>query len=92
MITIKLCSNYQQIELSGDNFEDLTANLESYIKVVNYLGASVVNTTAQNNKPSRPNVEMATHRQIDVLIKMGVPEYKAKAMTKKEAWSYINED
>lgn len=92
MISIKLCSNYQQIEITGETYEEVTNNLGDYVKLINNLGTTVINT-AQNKGQAQPKqIEYATPKQVDVLIKMGVPEYEAKAMSKKAAWEFINGD
>lgn len=43
-------------------------------------------------KKKNEDEEMATEGQISFLKKLGVSESKAKKMTKKEAWQYIQDN
>lgn len=92
MVSIKLCSNYQQIEITGETYEEVTNNLGEYVRLINNLGSTVINTTQNKGQTPPKQIEYATPRQVEVLVKMGIPEYEAKAMSKKAAWEFINGD
>lgn len=92
MVSIKLCSNFQQIEITGETYEEVTKDLGEYVRLINNLGSTVINTTQNKGQTPSKQIEYATPRQVEVLVKMGVPEYEAKAMSKKAAWEFINGD
>ena len=89
-VRIQLASNFQVVELTYDSWEDVNDNeVTEATALVNLLGNEVINEI--KTKKSEP-VEMATEGQIKFLEKLGVKEEKAKKMTKKEAWHYINDN
>lgn len=95
-VRIQLASNFQVIELTYDNWASLNEEeLKNATNLVNELGISVKNDI-KTNKPQEnkkeEKEEMATEGQIKFLEKLGVKEEKAKKMTKKEAWHYINDN
>lgn len=92
MVNIKLCSNFQQIEITGETYEEVTKDLGEYVRLINNLGSTVINTTQNKGQTQPKQIEYATPRQVEVLVKMGVPEYEAKSMSKKAAWEFINGD
>ena len=89
-VRIQLASNFQVVELTYDSWGDVNDNeVTEATALVNLLGNEVVNEI--KTKKSEP-VEMATEGQIKFLEKLGVKEEKAKKMTKKEAWHYIQDN
>lgn len=90
-VRIQLASNFQVIELTYDNWASVDEDeLKDATNLVNELGISVKNDI--KTKETKKEEEMATEGQIKFLEKLGVKEEKAKMMTKKEAWHYINEN
>lgn len=89
-VRIQLASNFQVVELTYDSWEDVNDNeVTEATALVNLLGNEVINEIKTKKSES---VEMATEGQIKFLEKLGVKEEKAKKMTKKEAWHYINDN
>ena len=91
-VRIQLASNFQVVELTYDSWKDVDDNeVEEATALVNLLGNEVVNEI-KTKKPDEKKEEMATEGQIKFLEKLGVKEEKAKKMTKKEAWQYIQDN
>ena len=89
-VRIQLASNFQVVELTYDSWEDVNDNeVTEATALVNLLGNEVINEIKTKKSES---VEMATEGQIKFLEKLGVKEEKAKKMTKKEAWHYIQDN
>ena len=89
-VRIQLASNFQVVELTYDSWEDVNDyEVTEATALVNQLGNEVINEIKTKKSES---VEMATEGQIKFLEKLGVKEEKAKKMTKKEAWHYINDN
>ena len=85
-VRIQLASNFQVIELTYENWESVdTDELKDATNLVNELGSKVKNEVKTKTQDSKKE-EMATEGQIKFLVKLGIPEEVAKAMTKKEAW------
>ena len=93
-VRIQLASNFQVVELTYDSWKDVDyQEVADATTMVNRLGSEVVNeikTNKHNNE--KKDEEMATEGQISFLKKLGVSESKAKSMTKKEAWKYIQDN
>lgn len=90
-VRIQLSSNFQVIELTYDNWAAIDPNeILDAQQLVNEFGQNVKNDI-KTNKPAEKE-EMATEGQIKFLEKLGVKEEKAKKMTKKEAWQYIQDN
>lgn len=90
-IRIQLASNFQVVELTYDSWKDVDyQEVADATTMVNRLGSEVVNEIKTNKKTN--DEEMATEGQISFLKKLGVSESKAKKMTKKEAWQYIQDN
>lgn len=95
-VRIQLASNFQVVELTYDCWEEVDQlEVNEATDLVNFLGKQVQNDI-KTNKPQKSEVEdkkeeMATEGQISFLKKLGVSESRAKEMTKKEAWTYIQE-
>lgn len=100
-VRIQLASNFQVIELTYNSWGDVnTDELTDAINLANELGSKVKNDIKTNkpveNKPGKKtgkkaedNVEMASESQIEWLVNLGLTRKEAKAMTKGEAWQYI---
>lgn len=89
-VRIQLASNFQVVELTYDSWKDVNDNeVTEATALVNLLGNEVINEIKTKKSET---VEMATEGQIKFLEKLGVKEEKAKKMTKKEAWHYINDN
>lgn len=92
-VRIQLASNFQVVELTYDDWSEVDyEEVEEATEMVNRLGSEVVNEIKTNKTKENKNEEMATEGQIKFLKSLGVSEDKAKKMTKKEAWSYLNEN
>ena len=92
-IRIQLASNFQVVELTYDNWSDVNyQEVADATTMVNRLGSEVVNEIKTKNTSKKEDEEMATEGQISFLKKLGVSESKAKKMTKKEAWQYIQDN
>lgn len=90
-VRIQLASNFQVVELTYDSWSEVDeVEVKQATEMVNELGQSVVNEI-KSKKPEANKVveEMATPGQIKFLKSLGVSESEAKAMTKKEAWKYL---
>ena len=91
-VRIQLASNFQVVELTYDNWNDVNpGEVAKATALVNQLGTEVINEIKTNKKEEKKE-EMATEGQIKFLEKLGVKEEKAKKMTKKEAWQYIQDN
>ena len=97
-VRIQLASNFQVIELTYDTWSDVNNDeLTDAINLANELGSKVKNDN-KTNKPVENKTEnkgeddtkMATESQIEWLVSLGLTRKEAKAMTKTEAWQYIN--
>lgn len=89
-IRIQLASNFQVIELTYDCWDDLDdIELEEATNLVNKLGKEVTNDIKKPQESKKE--ELATPGQIKYLIGLGITEKEAKKMTKKEAWTTIQE-
>ena len=92
-VRIQLASNFQVVELTYESWDAVVpSEVEEATQMVNTLGKEVVNEIKTNKTKENKNEEMATEGQIKFLKGLGVSEDKAKKMTKKEAWSYLNEN
>lgn len=93
-VRIQLASNFQVVELTYDSWKDVNSGeVEQATAMVNMLGKQVINDV--KTKPAEKKEEkeeMATEGQIKYLEKLGIKENKAKKMTKKEAWQYIQDN
>ena len=91
-VRIQLASNFQVVELTYDSWKDVNPDeVAMATEMVNSLGSKVVNEI-KTKKSDEKKEEMATEGQIKFLEKLGVKEEKAKKMTKKEAWQYIQDN
>ena len=92
-VRIQLASNFQVVELTYDSWSDVDeAEVTQATDLVNELGQTVVNDIKTNKTESKKPEEMATPGQIKYLVSLGVKESDAKAMTKKEAWAYLQKN
>lgn len=92
-VRIQLASNFQVVELTYDSWEEVNGfEVEEATEMVNKLGKEVINEIKTKENKKEEKEEMATEGQIKFLEKLGVKEEKAKKMTKKEAWHYINDN
>ena len=88
-VRIQLASNFQVIELTYDSWEQVNeVELEQATNMVNSLGQTVINDI-KTKTPVKEKQEMSTPGQIKYLVSLGVEEEEAQAMTKKEAWQYL---
>lgn len=88
-IRIQLSSNYQVVELKCQDWAELADNIDEAIDLVNKLGEEVnTNTSA---KPAE-DVPMASEKQIAFACKLGLSESKAKKMTAKQIWQWIQDN
>lgn len=103
-VRIQLASNFQVIELTYNSWGDVnTDELADAINLANELGSKVKNDikTAKpvekksGKKPGKKpenTSEMASESQIEWLVNLGLTRKEAKAMTKSEAWQYIQDN
>lgn len=103
-VRIQLASNFQVVELTYDKWSDVDSNeVQQATEMVNDLGQKVVNDIKTNKpvekkpekkagKKAEDKGEMATEGQIKFLIGLGLTDKEAKAMTKGEAWQYIQDN
>ena len=103
-VRIQLASNFQVIELTYDNWASIDPNeiIEAQ-QLVNEFGQNVKNDIKTNKqvekkpgkktgKNAEDKGEMASESQIEWLVNLGVTRKEAKAMTKGEAWQYIQDN
>lgn len=96
MVRIQLASNFQVVELTFENWSEIDyAELESATILVNKLGAEVLNET-KSKTPKKVKKEIKpedrpSESQIKYAVNCGCDEVKARTMTKRELWSFINE-
>ena len=95
-VRIQLASNFQVIELTYDDWDEVTdEELEKATNMVNNLGQIVKNdikTKETKKEEKKEKEELATEGQIKFLVGLGMTEKEAKKMTKKEAWQYIKDN
>ena len=103
-VRIQLASNFQVIELTYDSWNVVDKDeLENAINLANEVGSKVKNDIKTNKpvekkpekkpgKKAEDNSEMASESQIEWLINLGLTRKEAKAMTKGEAWRYIQDN
>ena len=95
-VRIQLASNFQVVELTYDSWSEVNeTEVKQATEMVNELGKNVVNdikTSKQPNESKKSEEEMSTPGQIKYLVSLGVKKSEAKAMTKKEAWSYLQKN
>lgn len=88
-VRIQLASNFQVVELTYDEWSEVNYEEVSLATaMVNRLGSEVVNEI-KTKKTEQPNEPMASDKQIKFAIKLGLNETKAKQMTQKELWQWI---
>lgn len=93
-VRIQLASNFQVVELTYDCWEEVDQlEVNNATDLVNFLGKQVQNDIKTKNDKKEPEVkeELASESQVKYLVGLGLDEQKAKKMTKKEAWKYIQE-
>lgn len=91
-VRIQLASNFQVIELTYDDWDEVTdEELEKATNMVNNLG-QIVKNDIKTNKKEESKEELATEGQIKFLKELGLTEKEAKKMTKKQAWQYIKDN
>ena len=91
-VRIQLASNFQVIELTYDSWEEVNTNeLTDATNLVNELGAKVKNDikTKESKKSDEP---MASEKQINFAVKLGLSREKAEKMTQKELWKWLQEN
>lgn len=93
-VRIQLASNFQVVELTYDNWSEVNYEEVSLATdMVNRLGSEVVNEikTKDKKKEEKTNDDepMASEKQIKFACKLGLNETKAKKMTQKELWQWI---
>lgn len=98
MIIVKLCSNFQTIEIEVSDDADLSMKnpvFQKAVDLVNSFGQMVNYSSEKTGKAvipqssSRP--EMATEKQIIMLVGAGWEEEDAASLTKRQAWKYCKE-
>jgi hypothetical protein len=86
MIRIQLANNFQVVELTAENLNDINKQeLKQAIELVNRLAVEVLNAP----KKTRGG---ASEKQINYAISLGLDRATAEGMTQKELWQYINEN
>lgn len=96
MVRIQLASNFQVVELTYENWKEIDYNeLEEATILVNKLGAEVLNETkCRTSKKAKKEIkpeDRPSESQIKYAVNCGCDEVKARTMTKRELWSFINE-
>ena len=92
-VRIQLASNFQVVELTYDDWSEVNYEEVSLATdMVNRLGSEVVNeikTKKKEEKQQNDDEPMASEKQIRFACKLGLSETKAKKMTQKELWQWI---
>lgn len=94
-VRIQLASNFQVVELTYDNWSEVNYEEVSLATaMVNRLGSEVVNEikTKKTDDKKVTDEPMASDKQIKFAVKLGLNETKAKQMTQKELWQWIQDN
>lgn len=94
-VRIQLASNFQVVELTYDNWSEVNYEEVSLATaMVNRLGSEVVNEikTKKTDDKKVSDEPMASDKQIKFAVKLGLNENKAKQMTQKELWQWIQDN
>lgn len=92
-VRIQLASNFQVVELTYNDWNEVNYEEVSLATaMVNRLGSEVVNEIKSKKTDEKRLSEepMPSDKQINYAIKLGLSEIKAKNMTQKELWQWIN--
>ena len=88
-VRIQLASNFQVVELTYESWDAvIPSEVEEATQMVNTLGSTVINEI-KSKKTEQPSEPMASDKQIKFAVKLGLNETKAKQMTQKELWQWI---
>lgn len=89
MVRIQLASNFQVVELNYNNWSEVDYDeVSQATELVNNLGKSVINEIKTKPQP-KEEFKPASEKQIKYAIGLGLSEDKARTMSSKEVWTWI---